>query len=114
PYAHLFYTIACPLMRRLLRFTPCPSTTLFRSLRMGVAGRSGGRRHEQHARTFFKFLLQLLDRQAEVRAERHFDQVPRSDAGLQRSEEHTSELQSRFHLVFRLLLIENKKPLQRV
>src|SRR2546429_2357675 len=33
-------------------------------------------------------------------------------AGLQRSEEHTSELQSRLHLVCRLLLEKKKKHIQ--
>src|SRR3989449_4288362 len=36
------------------------------------------------------------------------------DAGLSRSEEHTSELQSRLHLVCRLLLEKKKKIEQRI
>src|SRR3989304_6165514 len=39
--------------------------------------------------------------------EKHLDKLPRS-----RSEEHTSELQSRLHLVCRLLLEKKKKPLK--
>src|SRR3989442_8547080 len=38
---------------------------------------------------------------------------PREDPGEQRSEEHTSELQSRPHLVCRLLLEKKKKQEQR-
>src|SRR5438309_4779242 len=35
--------------------------------------------------------------------------VPGTSRGIQRSEEHTSELQSQFHLVCRLLLEKKKK-----
>src|SRR3989304_5223621 len=45
-------------------------------------------------------------------AHRAFDQDPRGPAQALRSEEHTSELQSRLHLVCRLLLEKNKRKLE--
>src|SRR5438067_5944703 len=75
------------MIRRPPRSTLFPYTTLFRS---PVDG--------------------LLDRNAQDRARR----ISRGDAALKnvlplRSEEHTSELQSRFDLVCRLLLEKKKK-----
>src|SRR2546422_11404166 len=46
---------------------------------------------------------------------RHAHRLPDprgADGGLRRSEEHTSELQSRLHLVCRLLLEKKKKKIQ--
>src|SRR2546429_7308988 len=72
------------MIRRPPRSTLFPYTTLFRSLSRGEGctprPRSGGAGRAQHAR---------------------------ADAA--RSEEHTSELQSRLHLVCRLLLEKKKK-----
>src|SRR3712207_7787646 len=93
------------MIRRPPRSTLFPYTTLFRSGRVGVVGReeadglgqpfAGGGRIPQappvHA--------------LEVRLE-----IPR-DPGRQRSEEHTSELQSRQYLVCRLLLEKKKTPI---
>src|SRR3989442_6022455 len=70
------------MIRRPPRSTLFPYTTLFRS------ERAFGRRHAQLAR-----LALLLGRERQQRA-----------PGVERSEEHTSELQSRPHLVCRLLL----------
>src|SRR2546429_4770487 len=72
------------MIRRPPRSTLFPYTTLFRSLHRSAAplGRSGGR------------------------ALRKLHQVP---GCLSRSEEHTSELQSRLHLVCRLLLEKKKQ-----
>src|SRR5689334_24292690 len=72
------------MIRRPPRSTLFPYTTLFRSVRAGVGVEELG------------------------------DPVVRLDLGgegveLQRSEEHTSELQSQFHLVCRLLLEKKKK-----
>src|SRR3989338_7106985 len=64
------------MIRRPPRSTLFPYTTLFRSAHLTVAGSFFGL-----AVTFFRHTLTLG-----------------------RSEEHTSELQSQFHLVFRLLL----------
>src|SRR2546422_5915071 len=79
------------MIRRPPRSTLFPYTTLFRSAIDGADRRAG------HA-----FCLQA--REPVVRrppAEGGFDQG--------RSEEHTSELQSRLHLVCRLLLEKKKK-----
>src|SRR2546422_3444289 len=70
------------MIRRPPRSTLFPYTTLFRSL---PPGRARGR---------------------EAPEER------RAHAGRRRSEEHTSELQSRLHLVCRLLLEKKKKKKQ--
>src|SRR2546429_3560807 len=74
------------MIRRPPRSTLFPYTTLFRSLRAArrqapPAARRVGRRH------------------------------PGAPGGGERSEEHTSELQSRLHLVCRLLLEKKKKRL---
>src|SRR2546422_8514877 len=76
------------MIRRPPRSTLFPYTTLFRSLCRG--GRRGGglRRVQEHGRRDF------LDSHEHRPA---------------RSEEHTSELQSRLHLVCRLLLEKKKK-----
>src|SRR2546429_3628887 len=76
------------MIRRPPRSTLFPYTTLFRSI--FVEGHSTDGTREQ------------ILRQAELHPEREIVYV--------RSEEHTSELQSRLHLVCRLLL-EKKKPL---
>src|SRR3712207_8348644 len=91
------------MIRRPPRSTLFPYTTLFRSsrgpLRTGAGARGtaaavrlhGGSRHEQ-----------LADGAPQLRRAGHQVEPPR------RSEEHTSELQSRQYLVCRLLL-EKKK-----
>src|SRR5689334_24249993 len=80
------------MIRRPPRSTLFPYTTLFRSV-IKAAERP---RHAQ--------LLGQQDQAHELRRAGHRD---RSNAAV-RSEEHTSELQSQFHLVCRLLL-EKKK-----
>src|SRR3712207_8454312 len=90
------------MLRRPPRSTLFPYTTLFRSeLRdaaaaVGRRGRSAELGHVEHARD-----LGLVDRLRELCLVEDFGQV--------RSEEHTSELQSRQYLVCRLLL-EKKHP----
>src|SRR5258707_8844105 len=78
------------MIRRPPRSTLFPYTTLFRSPRVRRGGRAarGGGRQRDLARA----------RPRSVR-----------DAARQRSEEHTSELQSRQYLVCRLLLEKKKK-----
>src|SRR5438309_4765466 len=66
-----------------------PYTTLFRSFKTAQPETTGWRRVLSHAPFIVLILLCLISR----------------------SEEHTSELQSQFHLVCRLLL-EKKKTLQ--
>src|SRR3712207_8562858 len=89
------------MIRRPPRSTLFPYTTLFRSRRHGVPGRDLprsarlGRAELQEAH--------LLERGRQGRALRRL-----GAAGAFRSEEHTSELQSRQYLVCRLLL-EKKK-----
>src|SRR5438309_9251854 len=76
------------MIRRPPRSTLFPYTTLFRSDR-------GERR------------AQVLGERGDPRAEHARQGLAR--AHRQRSEEHTSELQSQFHLVCRLLLEKKKK-----
>src|SRR3712207_8396096 len=89
------------MIRRPPRSTLFPYATLFRSASAGAAG--GLREHAaaQHRQ-------RLLGRHDEVR-------VPGAGAGhgaSPRSEEHTSELQSRQYLVCRLLLEKKKEKQQ--
>src|SRR2546422_5979828 len=77
------------MIRRPPRSTLFPYTTLFRSNGLG-------RPDSVHARRQSGDTLGLRHR-------------PRRADGLDRSEEHTSELQSRLHLVCRLLLEKKKK-----
>src|SRR2546422_7079223 len=82
------------MIRRPPRSTLFPYTTLFRSLaprELGAEARALGERHR-------------LD------AGGSGHHIARYDHRLMRSEEHTSELQSRLHLVFPLLLGKKKKP----
>src|SRR3712207_7448270 len=84
------------MIRRPPRSTLFPYTTLFRS----KGERELGRRHEGAALA----VVRLLD-----------DPLQRGDAVIVlalRSEEHTSELQSRQYLVCRLLLEKKKTTLQ--
>src|SRR3712207_7726426 len=93
------------MIRRPPRSTLCPYTTLFRSddvqRRRSGAGRAPDAVHDDHVavlgdRRVREDLLELVLREREQAADRD------------RSEEHTSELQSRQYLVCRLLL-EKKK-----
>src|SRR2546422_7290027 len=81
------------MIRRPPRSTLFPYTTLFRSkvFRLGIAG------------TFPPEYFLIENRQPVG-----FD-AALPGSGLLRSEEHTSELQSRLHLVCRLLLEKKKK-----
>src|SRR5256884_7179461 len=83
------------MIRRPPRSTLFPYTTLFRSLAQ-ILGRA-----RLHARRNF------LGEQFEQKVG-HREQVAGALVLFSRSEEHTSELQSRLHLVCRLLL-EKKK-----
>src|SRR2546422_7296163 len=76
------------MIRRPPRSTLFPYTTLFRSVQPAHA--PGDEEHQDDA------------------AQVVFEQESQAQAGVERSEEHTSELQSRLHLVCRLLL-EKKK-----
>src|SRR2546429_5498232 len=85
------------MIRRPPRSTLFPYTTLFRSLAAVAA----------------EIFLQQIDHRPQVTAflDVHLEQIAhvvKRGRGL-RSEEHTSELQSRLHLVCRLLLEKKKK-----
>src|SRR2546429_4927404 len=88
------------MIRRPPRSTLFPYTTLFRS--------SNGARLEE---PLVRRTLGKLQRARVVTQTPGPRGAPRDDAGYEfaRSEEHTSELQSRLHLVCRLLLEKKKK-----
>src|SRR2546422_8466940 len=83
------------MIRRPPRSTLFPYTTLFRSLLFGPYGTEADRPglRIDAARVFY-----VIGRCSVM-----------TDGGEVRSEEHTSELQSRLHLVCRLLLEKKKK-----
>src|SRR3712207_1128846 len=94
------------MIRRPPRSTLFPYTTLFRSLTLpGVAVRevvmAAG-----HGRADY---VLYVDRRAVGVIEAKPEGTPLSGVEWQRSEEHTSELQSRQYLVCRLLLEKKKK-----
>src|SRR3712207_7754696 len=81
------------MIRRPPRSTLFPYTTLFRSAALMHADRAAGRIHDTVG-------IVLVEGRRHRRAERAQGKGQRG----QRSEEHTSELQSRQYLVCRLLL----------
>src|SRR3989449_8399454 len=92
------------MIRRPPRSTLFPYTTLFRSPVPGelLEDRSPGEREAAFPR-------ELVEHVADADVERlSEDAISTAGEGDDRSEEHTSELQSRLHLVCRLLL-EKKK-----
>src|SRR5689334_23694602 len=91
------------MIRRPPRSTLFPYTTLFRSAHGGgVAGLVAPPAHSQPTGAVW------LTRQRTVSPCRRAP-TRRARGGGSRSEEHTSELQSQFHLVCRLLLEKKKK-----
>src|SRR2546422_4354021 len=90
------------MIRRPPRSTLFPYTTLFRSLavRVVVDGTWG-----------FGGTVDLTPEAARATARKAVE-VAEVAAALNRSEEHTSELQSRLHLVCRLLLEKKKKNIR--
>src|SRR3712207_7773953 len=100
------------MMRRPPRSTLFPSTTLFRSRGFLLASYCDAAPAAEALRSRWAFDC----RPGQVRLRRLYDRVIGSveAAGrpiLQRSEEHTSELQSRQYLVCRLLLEKKKQHL---
>src|SRR3712207_7263174 len=98
-YFHFFFL----MIRRPPRSTLFPYTTLFRSYVVLLA--TTGERHRRGAgrpRVSAGGLAHDAGRAADERRHRHRARRPRS-------EEHTSELQSRQYLVCRLLLEKKKK-----
>src|SRR5438876_6554885 len=90
------------MLRRPPRSTLFPYTTLFRSLPDGQAGPRRSRTCDRGDR----IVLRRLRRDRADRSARCA--LDQARVGEERSEEHTSELQSPVHLVCRLLL-EKKK-----
>src|SRR2546422_6204136 len=96
------------MIRRPPRSTLFPYTTLFRSHNCCGYTRAGGRKLEQLSCVRRSVLYPEAERR--LRKELGRLEAPRTS----RSEEHTSELQSRLHLVCRLLLEKKKKSRPRV
>src|SRR3712207_9015738 len=94
------------MIRRPPRSTLFPYTTLFRSLALGdeqpVHAEHGGEEHRDPQGSRGEVARKRLA------VEREVEEHERGDGEQERSEEHTSELQSRQYLVCRLLL-EKKK-----
>src|SRR5690242_21320845 len=88
------------MIRRPPRSTLFPYTTLFRS--------DGSNRIVGSTRNFYR-VAALEPVRARSRNRQHMDVDPKFIHVLQRSEEHTSELQSHVNLVCRLLLEKKKK-----
>src|SRR5687768_18188451 len=101
---HLFNYIFFLMIRPPPRSTLFPYTTLFRSRRhVLIAGRVGGSPRRLGDRYAAPPASDLASHRAAAGVGRAHPQCGR------RSEEHTSELQSRLHLVCRLLLEKKKK-----
>src|SRR5690554_7350450 len=96
------------MTRRPPRSTLFPYTTLFRSLPCRLAGAEA--LHERLAAGFDPGAVRVVRAPCMGRC----DTAPVAEVGHHhRSEEHTSELQSRPHLVCRLLLEKKKKHRKR-
>src|SRR5699024_12839622 len=97
-------SISSPVIRPPPRSTLFPYTTLFRSRQARPPpGPAGGSRHPYPGRTWPHGAPQGRQERRPLPGARR---MPAQGAG-GRSEEHTSELQSRFDLVCRLLLAKN-------
>src|SRR5687768_18282267 len=99
------------MIHRPPRSTLFPYTTLFRSAhehKYRIGGEKGLRKHETSVGAVVQRALEVLDAVRVIRVLLHRDHEPRQPGDSlrahRRSEEHTSELQSRLHLVCRLLL----------
>src|SRR3712207_8001962 len=99
------------MIRRPPRSTLFPYTTLFRSRGSGAGGR--GRRRSARRRRRGRRGGGHTDHPVAAERRRPCRAV-QSDAVAARSEEHTSELQSRQYLVCRLLLEKKKNTKKRV
>src|SRR2546429_7401263 len=102
------------MIRRPPRSTLFPYTTLFRSHvaghQVGILRAGGcGAALRGHQAVALDLLRELLEREANPRL-RPGGHARRHKPG-ERSEEHTSELQSRLHLVCRLLPEKKKKSM---
>src|SRR3712207_8984693 len=102
------------MIRRPPRSTLFPYTTLFRSpgvdpapLEQGAEQRQRLRRRTRRARGAAALADHAAGNRGEGRVRTHHAAAGAVDEGGGRSEEHTSELQSRQYLVCRLLLEKN-------
>src|SRR3712207_7169992 len=94
------------MIRRPPRSTLFPYTTLFRSLTPAARGEAPVGLHSTGDAMFNRIWTLLHVPCVAIPAIHGPNQLP---VGVQRSEEHTSELQSRQYLVCRLLLEKKKK-----
>src|SRR2546430_6808526 len=94
------------MIRRPPRSTLFPYTTLFRSCRVLCLVVNGSQRNPFHALTRRPNILYNRD----IAGARMFPGYRSHPPPWNRSEEHTSELQSQSNLVCRLLLEKKKKP----
>src|SRR2546422_8475192 len=101
------------MIRRPPRSTLFPYTTLFRSHHVDqhLVGAEGRRRDNLALPRLARRAEAVLPHDVRVHARRHVADGRSLAEIVQRSEEHTSELQSRLHLVCRLLLEKKKKML---
>src|SRR2546422_3862006 len=90
----LFFFFFFLMIRRPPRSTLFPYTTLFRSLREAI-----------------KWQSRRWDVAGDAARARLYRSLYGLRGAVERSEEHTSELQSRLHLVCRLLLEKKKKKI---
>src|SRR2546422_6814068 len=91
------------MIRRPPRSTLFPYTTLFRSIKANGHLSFSWRKRQRDTTTPFSVI------KANVHLSFFYDKGKRDKTTPFRSEEHTSELQSRLHLVCRLLLEKKKK-----
>src|SRR3989442_6785992 len=92
------------MIRRPPRSTLFPYTTLFRSQRFTAQDKRIEERFTAHNIA----ILTAVDKRLEKMEQRFMEKL---NSLTNRSEEHTSELQSRPHLVCRLLLEKKKKTI---
>src|SRR5690554_7474421 len=97
------------MLRRPPRSTLFPYTTLFRSYKVGVEGPAGVIIGDFITSLYFSIVTWTTLGYGDLKPTDELRLLASLEA-LMRSEEHTSELQSRPHLVCRLLL-EKKKDL---
>src|SRR3712207_7325787 len=98
------------MIRRPPKSTLFPYTTLFRSPHGHVGERLGRTRRERGGHPVIAMsLVDLVAAVSELARRRDVAWAAVGEAGHHRSEEHTSELQSRQYLVCRLLLEKKKK-----
>src|SRR3989449_2134765 len=100
------------MIRRPPRSTLFPYTTLFRSrplLSLAVPGAGQLAAHQDRGAVYLAVELYTLARVLQLNHDGNTAGDRFRDLAFDRSEEHTSELQSRLHLVCRLLLEKKKK-----